>query len=557
MGILLQAVILLLAGGLAAARPEGALFWILLAILAACAAADLGLWLAAGRKQAALSAFVDSLRDAGSPAQGNGLERVHRALEAMNEARHKEREAAASEARTLGEAAETLRAELEAARGHERELADQLAQSAPVLDKAHSVCAKLSTDVGHLSQLVSDVDKGVEVQRVRLGETGGAMERVAEAARGSSSRVREVSDNAETSRGQAVTGEKEVHGAVDSIETVKGTILHLKEAMAGLGEKARDIGQVMNVINEVADQTNLLALNAAIEAARAGEAGRGFAVVADEVRKLAEKTMGATKEVEEAVHAIQEETRLNVETVDEAARLTVESAERASRAGDFMREIVGGMEETAGHLKIIAQGAAEQSESSTQTNEALEEIRHVAERTAANMETFTAALLSFKSGMEELDMIVNALVTGDYAQAAASDKFVQWTPKLDLRVPAIDRQHRRLCDYINDLYRAMKNNRTGVELQAIVKKLRDYTASHFSDEEKIFVPSQYPGTKEHKAIHRKFVAKLDEFEAQLKNGTATVSMDLLSFLKDWLINHIAGTDPTYLPYIQDMVEKDR
>ncbi len=213
------------------------------------------------------------------------------------------------------------------------------------------------------------------------------------------------------------------------------------------------------------------------------------------------------------------------------------------------------MEETAEHLKIIAQGAVKQSESSTQTNSALEEILHVAESTATNMETFMAALLSFKSGMEELDMIVNALVTGDYDQAAATDKFVQWTPRLDLHVPAIDGQHRQLCGYINDLYRAMKNNRTGEELQAIVKKLRDYTASHFSDEEKIFAASHYPGTAEHKAIHRKFVAKLDEFEQQLENGTATVSMDLLSFLKDWLINHIAGTDPTYLPYIKNMIRQ--
>ena len=424
-------------------------------------------------------------------------------------------------------------------------------------DKLETVGSVVSSASTQLSAQIEQSDRGAAESAQRLSEAATAMNEM-------NATVQEVAKNAGSAsaasaetKQKAEAGAEVVAKAVQSIEQVHQMSLELKGDMVQLNEHAQDITRIMNVISDIADQTNLLALNAAIEAARAGEAGRGFAVVADEVRKLAEKTMGATKEVEEAVHAIQEETRLNVETVDEAARLTVESAERASRAGDFMREIVGGMEETAGHLKIIAQGAAEQSESSTQTNEALEEIRHVAERTAANMETFTAALLSFKSGMEELDMIVNALVTGDYAQAAASDKFVQWTPKLDLRVPAIDRQHRRLCDYINDLYRAMKNNRTGVELQAIVKKLRDYTASHFSDEEKIFVPSQYPGTKEHKAIHRKFVAKLDEFEAQLKNGTATVSMDLLSFLKDWLINHIAGTDPTYLPYIQDMVEKDR
>ena len=407
MGILLQAVILLLAGGLAAARPEGALFWILLAILAACAAADLGLWLAAGRKQAALSAFADSLRDAGSPVpQGNGLERVHRALEEMNEARHKEREAAASEARTLGEAAEALRAELDAARGHERELADQLAQSAPVLDKAHSVCAKLSTDVGHLSQLVSDVDKGVEVQRVRLGETGGAMERVAEAARESSSRVREVSDNAETSRGQAVTGEKEVHGAVDSIETVKGTILHLKEAMAGLGEKARDIGQVMNVINEVADQTNLLALNAAIEAARAGEAGRGFAVVADEVRKLAEKTMASTNDVGNAITAIQESTAKSMTGVDNAVERIGEANELASRSGAALEEIVATVVATGDQVNAIATASEEQSAASEEINQSIVQVNDMSRQTAGAMAEASKAVSDLAAQAQRLNELI-------------------------------------------------------------------------------------------------------------------------------------------------------
>lgn len=557
MGIVLQGVVIALWLGAAAWRPEGAWLWVMTAAGVACAGADAWFWLRCGQKRAVLLSLAETLCKPQSPMPAGGaFRRLRACLETLQTERQKAQEQAAAGAETLRREAEALRTALADAQAREAALAAKLTQSAPVLEKAHNVCNRLSTEVRRLSELVGEVDKGVEVQRDRLGETSAAMECVAEAAQASSARVRDVTDNADASRGKAVTGEKEVHEAVASIEEVKSTVMRLKQAMAGLGEKASNIGQVMNVINEVADQTNLLALNAAIEAARAGDAGRGFAVVADEVRKLAEKTMGATREVEEAVRAIQEETRVNVQTVEKAALLIVEGAQRASSAGAFMADIVRDMEGTAEHLKTIAQGAAEQSQNSARTNDALEEIRHVAERTAANMETFTAALLSFKTGMEELDMVVNALATGDYGQASSTDKFVQWTPKLDLHVPLIDKQHRMLCDYINDLYTAMRNNRTGEELQAIVGRLRDYTVAHFSEEEKLFGPSGYPGAGEHKQIHGKFVAKLNEFEEQLKQGTATVSMDLLSFLKDWLINHIAGADPGYVPYLRDAARKN-
>ena len=197
----------------------------------------------------------------------------------------------------------------------------------------------------------------------------------------------------------------------------------------------------------------------------------------------------------------------------------------------------------------IAAGAAEQSEQSTGTSGALEEVREVAESTSKNMEMFTASLLTFQSGMEELDMIVNALVAGDFDQAL-SDKFVEWTPKLELHVPLVDREHKLLVEYINELHQAMTHNKPVSEMIGVLKKLRDYTATHFGDEEKLFNVPAYKAAAEHMKIHKKFVAKLDEVEEQLRMGTATVSMDLLTFLKDWLVQHIMGTDPTYLPYLK-------
>ena len=176
-------------------------------------------------------------------------------------------------------------------------------------EQVEQVVTRLSAAVGNLNMRITAASQSAESQRERVSTCSVAMEEmnstVAEVARSASM----ASESAASTKGKAESGSNVVSGSVRSILSVREEVNALRELMSELGNAAESIGKVVTVINEIADQTNLLALNAAIEAARAGEAGRGFAVVADEVRKLAEKTMTATKEVTEAIHSIQQALR--------------------------------------------------------------------------------------------------------------------------------------------------------------------------------------------------------------------------------------------------------
>ncbi len=417
-------------------------------------------------------------------------------------------------------------------------------------NKAANVTKKLTKGVREFTHVVGEIDAGMTSQLSHLSDTHAAMQRMVEHAEEAAHKVQEASQEADSSRQKALVGINDAQEAVSGIALVKETVLSLRETMNALAEKTSNIGKVMGVINDVADQTNLLALNAAIEAARAGEAGRGFAVVADEVRKLAEKTILATKEVEGAVLSIQEETNRNMETVSKAVEHTVESTQKATQAGIFMQDIVQGMDKTAVQLSDIAATTKAQSATSRQVNEALDVVQNVSADTSTHMRNFMNTLVSFSSSVDEIDIIVHALDSGNLEQASSSTTFITWTKDLALGIDSVDRQHKMLCEYINQLYAAMQSKADTHTLTKLLDALADYTVTHFKDEERIFGSSSYPDVEVHKEVHRKFVNKLKEFKTQLHSGSAVLSINLLEFLKDWLIKHIMGTDKQYVRFVR-------
>jgi methyl-accepting chemotaxis protein len=256
---------------------------------------------------------------------------------------------------------------------------DGMLQAASQID---TVVERLTSASQELSAQVEQAGRGAELQRGRAGETATAMEQMNATVLEVAKNASRASESSDAARQMAENGATVVRQAIEAITQVQTQTVTLKENMGSLGKQAEEISKIMNVIEDIADQTNLLALNAAIEAARAGEAGRGFAVVADEVRKLAEKTMNATQEVSQAITAIQAGARKNIQNMEEAAQ----AVEKGHRAGRKVRRCpvrdrqAGGSRGRSG--PIHRHGGEEQSSASEEINRSIEEINRISSETS-------------------------------------------------------------------------------------------------------------------------------------------------------------------------------
>nr|WP_116817861.1 methyl-accepting chemotaxis protein [Pseudomonas syringae] len=266
---------------------------------------------------------------------------------------------------------------------------------------------QIASAAEELSAVTEQTSAGVNSQKVETDQVATAMHEMTATVQEVARNAEEASEAAVTADRQARDGERVVNEAIAQIERLASAVGNSSEAMGALKQESDKIGSVLDVIKSVAEQTNLLALNAAIEAARAGEAGRGFAVVADEVRGLAQRTQQSTEEIEGLVSALQNGTRQVSGIMLGSRTLTDSSVELTRRAGTSLESITRTVSSIQAMNQQIAAAAEQQSSVADEISRSIVNVRDVSEQTAEASEETAASSVELARLGGQLQMMVS------------------------------------------------------------------------------------------------------------------------------------------------------
>ncbi|KHA70508.1 chemotaxis protein [Pseudomonas chlororaphis] len=274
-------------------------------------------------------------------------------------------------------------------------LLEALAAMQSNLRKTIEQIAGSATQLGaaaeELSAVTEEASRGLQQQNNEIEQAATAVNEMTAAVEEVARNAVSTSEASNQSTHAAREGRDQVVKTVDAIQTMTHDVQNTAQMIEGLAAQGRDIGKVLDVIRAIAEQTNLLALNAAIEAARAGEAGRGFAVVADEVRALAHRTAQSTQEIEKMVAGIQNGTGEAVSSMQQSNQRTQTTLEMARAAGVALEQITQSIHQINERNLVIASASEEQAQVSREVDRNLVNIRDLATQSAAGANQTSAA----------------------------------------------------------------------------------------------------------------------------------------------------------------------
>ncbi len=266
---------------------------------------------------------------------------------------------------------------------------------------------QISFAVNTLDATAGQMAKGTDVILTEITSVATASEEMSATAAEITNNCIAAAKSSEIANDSAVTGENIVQEIIRTMGRIDERVKESALIIHKLGERSDQIGEIAGIINEIAEQTNLLALNAAIEAARAGEHGRGFAVVADEVRKLAERTTGATKQIGDTIRTMQEEMKNAVVSMEGGVKEVEVGNNETAKSGSALKEILNQINALASQINQIAVASEEQSATTNEINNNIQKISKIMDGAAKNISENADASSQLSNLSVELNRLVD------------------------------------------------------------------------------------------------------------------------------------------------------
>ncbi|MFC4766447.1 methyl-accepting chemotaxis protein [Effusibacillus consociatus] len=306
----------------------------------------------------------------------------------------------------LAQAVETMRMNLRNLIAQVGSSAEQVAASAEELTASAQQSSKASEQI---AAAIEEVASNAEHQTQSTVESSKAMQEMAIGISRIAENASNVSQASQDTTAKAELGNQSMRQAVRQMDSISASVEDSKAAILHLNQKSQEIDKILEVITGIAAQTNLLALNAAIEAARAGEAGRGFAVVADEVRKLAEQSAESAKQISDLVMEIQKETATSVTSMDQVVKEVHNGIAAVHEAEINFKGILESMKKVDDQIQDMSATAEELSAGSEEVAASVTEISRMAEQTAVNTQNVAASTEEQLASMEEISASAQSL----------------------------------------------------------------------------------------------------------------------------------------------------